>query len=91
MKNIFIAFKWLAELNGVLCNNSESEPDILQYQNELKSSIDSANRFVSKYKNDSLIIVDEDHFVYLSLKRKAKVNSFKTFDLFLLLTIICII
>ncbi|XP_029341804.1 uncharacterized protein LOC100572375 [Acyrthosiphon pisum] len=68
IKNIFIAFKWLAELNGVLSNNSET--DILQYQIELKSSIDKATKFVKGY---DCIFYNEDHLNYLRVKRKAKI------------------
>jgi len=82
-KNIFIAFKWLAELNGVLSNNSE--PDILHYQQELKLYIDRATRFASDYQDYNYIFRNEDHLNYLRLKRKAKVISFETFGLFLLL------
>jgi len=85
IKNIFIAFKWLAELNGILSNNSE--PDVLrvQYQKELKSSIDRATQFASDYRDCKYVFVNEDHLNYLRLKRKAKVINFKTFGLFLLI------
>jgi len=82
MKNIFIAYKWLAELNGVLCNNLE--PDILQHQKELKLSIDRAYQFAVDYQDFNNIFKHEDHLTYLRLKRKAKVISFETFGLFLL-------
>lgn len=83
IKNIFIAFKWLAELNGVLSNNSE--PDVLQYQKELKLSIDRATEFALDYQDCNYVFVNEDHLNYLRLKRKAKVIHFKMFGLFLLL------
>lgn len=86
IQNIFIAFKWLAELNGVLCNTAE--PNISEYQIALKTSINKAIEFIHVYgmnnTNTFIINLNENHFMYLRAKRKAKVISFKTFFLYLL-------
>ncbi|XP_060848097.1 uncharacterized protein LOC132927562 isoform X2 [Rhopalosiphum padi] len=71
INNLFIAYKWLIELNGVLSNNSQS--DI--YQNGLLNAIEDANNLMIKYKSvsDSIQLNVDEHFIYLKAKQKIKI------------------
>lgn len=71
MRDMFIAFKWLAELNGALCNSDE------HYPKELKHYIELAG-MCFKSLLDLEEIKDDDHLRYLKYKRDAKVINFKT-------------
>jgi len=75
--NIFTALKWLAELNGVLCNNLEV--NTLKYQTALKSYINDALKFASDNDDCNYVSKSDDHLNYLIHKRRAKVINFKIF------------
>ncbi|XP_022165173.1 uncharacterized protein LOC111030122, partial [Myzus persicae] len=74
MRDMFIAYKWLAELNGALCNSDE------HYPKELKHYIELAG-MCFKSLLDLEEIKDDDHLRYLKYKRDAKIilanNSFE--------------
>jgi len=71
-KNVFIAYKWLAELYGVLCDNSKH---LTKYQKRLNKYIGLADKFS---KNND---IDCDHLKYLKNKRDAKVITNITYNL----------
>eukprot|EP00102_Acyrthosiphon_pisum_P021396 XP_016658606.1 PREDICTED: uncharacterized protein LOC100570038 isoform X2 [Acyrthosiphon pisum] len=60
-KNVFIAYKWLAELYGVLCDPSNH---LTKYQRRLKLYIGLA---------DKIIDGNDDHLKYLKNKQDAKI------------------
>ncbi|KAL5236799.1 hypothetical protein ACI65C_004209 [Semiaphis heraclei] len=70
-KNIINAYKWLAELNGVLCNDMEE--NISEYQKALKLNIDKARKFETKYSGNLKFIKYDQHLAYLTHKWKAKI------------------
>jgi hypothetical protein len=78
INNLFIAYKWLIELNGVLSNNSQSNI----HQNDLLNAIKDASNLMIKYKSvsDKMQLNIDDHFIYLKAKQKIKVISLKIFN-----------
>jgi len=68
--NIFIAYKWLAELYGALCLASYH---LTKYQKRLDKYIGLAYQLSEKHKN---IDSKDDHLKYLKNKKDAKVITF---------------
>ncbi|XP_060848106.1 uncharacterized protein LOC132927573 [Rhopalosiphum padi] len=70
INNLFIAYKWLIELNGVLSNNSKSN----KYQNGLLNAIKNANNLM-KYNSvsDNINLNIDEHFNYLQAKQQIKI------------------
>ncbi|XP_022173459.1 uncharacterized protein LOC111035924 isoform X2 [Myzus persicae] len=69
-RNIFYALIWLAELNGVLCNNLED--NILDYETALNKYINEAYEFGEKYYVMNHINKNDTHLTYLKHKYQAK-------------------
>lgn len=66
--SLFIVYKWLMEMNGILENDSED----IKYQNKFVEALDNAinlseNTLYSSYKFKA-----DDHFRYLKAKQKNK-------------------
>jgi len=72
-KSFFIAYKWLAELYGALCKNSNN---LTEYQKRLNKYILLADKFSQK-----IDLNDDDHLKYLKNKRDAKVITDITYNL----------
>ncbi|KAE9537020.1 hypothetical protein AGLY_006827 [Aphis glycines] len=64
-ENLFIVYKWLIEMNGILSNNSQDQNYQKKFIEALKNAANlSLNS--NNFKND-------DHFKYLKAKRKNKI------------------
>jgi hypothetical protein len=75
LKNVILAFKWLAELNGLLCMNSQ--PYIKLYQKELSRSLRKAVELKNKRDFDDIRLLPvEDHLQFLINKKNCKVIIF---------------
>lgn len=82
MNNIFLTYKWLAELNGILCKSQNSDTN--PYQVALLKALSDADRLIKSHNNPDgshKIEVDE-HFQFLLHKKNNKVISFNTFFYF---------
>ncbi|XP_026821166.1 uncharacterized protein LOC113559621 isoform X2 [Rhopalosiphum maidis] len=68
INNLFIAYKWLIELNGVLSNNSESDV----YQNDLLNAMTEADNLIRSYPDNNFKI--DEHFIYLKAKKQINIK-----------------
>jgi len=68
IKNVFIAYKWLAELYGALCTRTKH---LKKYQKRLNKYIGLADE----------LNINDDHLKYLKNKQDAKVITNITYNL----------
>lgn len=67
-RNLMTAYKWLAELHGVLCTGSPIIPNLNLHQKELETSLKTAK--IIKDDNN----LHDDHLEFLIYKKVCKVN-----------------
>lgn len=72
-KNIMIAYKWLSELHGVLCNDLKNKSEIKRHQSNLEKTLTMAKLAQQKYN-----YVDE-HLEFLLYKKNCQVNFYMLF------------
>lgn len=64
-----IAYKWLAELHGVLCVKTANDSEILYHQNEIENALQMAYNIQNKHG-----INKDVHLEFLFYKKNCKVN-----------------
>lgn len=67
------AYKWLAELQGVLCTNSTKNSEVTTYQKNLELALTQAIKLQRTHK------FDDDHLDFLYYKKICKVRIFLNF------------
>lgn len=76
MGKIVKAYKWLAELNAVLCSDPKNK-NIIKYQSEFKAALDKAVELSTTQDESNIRMVPVDyHLEYLRYKLKCKVNIY---------------
>lgn len=69
-ENLLIAYKWLAELHGVLCTDSLNDSEKLTHQIKIENALTRAQ----KIKNEDNNIMYDEHLEFLFYKNICKVN-----------------
>lgn len=74
---VFKAYIWLAELNGVLCSNKNT--DI--YQKKIDAALDETSNIIRNYNDQKesqkeVSMLKDDHLEFLKAKYSCKVNIF---------------
>jgi len=67
-RELMRAYKWLAELHGLLCTDSNNELYIEKHQKGLEKSLRMAIRLQKDYS------LDDDHLEFLFYKKICKVR-----------------
>jgi len=68
-----IAYKWLAELHGVLCTDSRKKNEIIIHQNGLEIALTHALTIQQEVR------ITDSHLSFLLLKKKCKVIIYTKF------------
>jgi len=68
-KNLMFAYKWLAELYGVLCTDSTNKSNIKSLQNKLEKALTEAINMKHK-----CIDINDDHLEFLLHKKICNVS-----------------
>lgn len=72
-RNLMIAYKWLAELHGVLCTDPSYEKTIKYHQKHIENALKLAKKYQDQYKSIN------EHIEFLIYKKSCKVNISESF------------
>jgi len=67
-RELMRAYKWLTELYGILCTNTNNHSSVIRYQKGLEHSLSTAIMLQRKYT------INDDHLEFLFYKKICKVR-----------------
>lgn len=78
--NIYNAYKWLTELNAILCTDKLKDDELFKCQKQIKINLKEAEKLGYAYNSNRVrIFPDDDHLKFLMYKIDCKVMNYINF------------